>query len=366
MEPKRLTRSQMYDLVWSTPMAKLAVQFGISDVALKKRCKKLRIPTPGLGYWAKVAAGQKPRRVQLPPAPSGVAAEMVFDEQVVPESVPKLQIPVLTIPEQLTSPHAATVWLQESMKSATPDEYGRLKNQHSWWPSACVRKSTELRLLILLDALFKGLEARGHKVAAKVPNKFNAHGPELVVEAMGQSFTIQAEERLRPRPHVMTAEEKKQSHIPYYAHQIRKWDQVPEGEIRISISTGASPNYRGRTSWSDTKTQSLDSQLGRAIVDIEKAAQHCCAEQAAKAEQEKLRLQEKRRRLREQRLDWYMDHLTDDFEEMAAQWMASTRLLEFLRAYESTIGDGDKTDKVTMWLTAAREYAEKLNPLQTP
>lgn len=293
---------------------------------------------------------------------------MVFrgDEHAVPESVPKLEVPVLTIPEQLTSPHAVIVWLQEAMKSGTPDEYGRLKLQHSWWPSTCVRKSTEPRLLILLDALFKELESRGHQVAAKVPNKFNAHGPELVVEVMGQSFTIQAEERLRPQPHVMTAKEKEQSHIPYYAHQIRKWDQVPQGEIRLSISMGTSPDYRGRTSWSDTKTQTLDSQLGRAIVDIEKAAQYCRAEQAAKAEQERRRLQEKRVRLRERRLDWYLGYLTDDFEEMAARWVASTRLFEFLRAYEGTPGEGDMTEKARMWLTAARDYADKLNPLRTP
>ncbi len=346
-------------------MAKLAIQFGISDVALKKRCKRLRIPTPGLGYWARVAAGQKPHRARLPPAPSGIPADTVFrgDEQVVPEPVPKSQVPVLMIPEQLASPHAAVVWLQEAMKSGTPDEYDRLRIQSSWWPSTCVRKSTEPRLLILLDALFKGLESRGHTVAAKVPNRFNAHGPELVVNVMEHSFVIHAEERLRPRPHVMTTEEKKQSHVPYYAHQIRKWDQVPEGEIRICIFTGVSPDYRGRTSWSDTKTRTLDSQLGRAILDIENAAKYCCAEQAAKAEREKIRLKEKRERLRESRLNWYVNYLTKDLEEVAARWVTSRQLREFLQAYESKLTEEQRTEVALRWLAAARSHVERIDPL---
>ena len=54
---KQLTRRELYDLVWSKPMTKLAKEFSLSDVALHKTCRRHRIPTPGLGYWAKVAAG---------------------------------------------------------------------------------------------------------------------------------------------------------------------------------------------------------------------------------------------------------------------------------------------------------------------
>jgi len=47
-------------------MTTLAPKFGISDVALKKRCNNRGIPTPGVGYWAKVEAGQKVARSPLP------------------------------------------------------------------------------------------------------------------------------------------------------------------------------------------------------------------------------------------------------------------------------------------------------------
>jgi hypothetical protein len=59
--PYILTRRELFDLVWSKPVTKVAVDLEISDVAVKKICDKHRIPVPGRGYWAKVAAGQAPR-----------------------------------------------------------------------------------------------------------------------------------------------------------------------------------------------------------------------------------------------------------------------------------------------------------------
>src|SRR6266513_2424706 len=65
-----------------------AKRYGISDVALRKICHKLAVPLPPLGYWAKVAAGQK---LPTPPLPrhSGpteiVRQRYVSDEPVEPD-----------------------------------------------------------------------------------------------------------------------------------------------------------------------------------------------------------------------------------------------------------------------------------------
>src|SRR5437016_8147809 len=64
--PLTLSREDLYELVWSKPMRELAKDFGISDVALAKRCRRLGVPVPGRGYWARVDAGQQPYRPQLP------------------------------------------------------------------------------------------------------------------------------------------------------------------------------------------------------------------------------------------------------------------------------------------------------------
>jgi hypothetical protein len=44
-----MKRTELYDLVWSKPMIHLAKEFGLSDVGLRKNCKKHDIPTPPLG-----------------------------------------------------------------------------------------------------------------------------------------------------------------------------------------------------------------------------------------------------------------------------------------------------------------------------
>ena len=40
-KPIRLSREDLYELAWSKPIASLAQDFGISDVALAKRCRRL-------------------------------------------------------------------------------------------------------------------------------------------------------------------------------------------------------------------------------------------------------------------------------------------------------------------------------------
>ena len=46
---KRLTRQQLHALVWQKAMTKLATEFGLSDVALQKICRKHHVRTPGVG-----------------------------------------------------------------------------------------------------------------------------------------------------------------------------------------------------------------------------------------------------------------------------------------------------------------------------
>ena len=66
--PKRqvFTRQELYDLVWSVPMTRLAACFEVSGRGLAKICQRAHIPVPKPGYWAKVQAGQPMAWVPLP------------------------------------------------------------------------------------------------------------------------------------------------------------------------------------------------------------------------------------------------------------------------------------------------------------
>ena len=73
-----LTRSELFERVWSTPMMTLAAEWGLSDRGLAKACRRVRIPVPPRGYWARREAGQKVRRPPLPSLKEGQVEEMVI------------------------------------------------------------------------------------------------------------------------------------------------------------------------------------------------------------------------------------------------------------------------------------------------
>jgi hypothetical protein len=43
--------------VWTEPATSVAASFDVSDKAIEKRCKRLGIPKPPRGYWAKIQNG---------------------------------------------------------------------------------------------------------------------------------------------------------------------------------------------------------------------------------------------------------------------------------------------------------------------
>jgi len=62
----KLTRKELYDLVWSEPMTTVCKRFGISDNGLRKHCKSMNIPTPPMGYWAKFQNQKQVEKIPLP------------------------------------------------------------------------------------------------------------------------------------------------------------------------------------------------------------------------------------------------------------------------------------------------------------
>jgi len=74
----RLDRAGLYERVWSEPVAKVAEKWGLSGPGLAEGCRRLKIPLPPRGYWAKLGAGRRVRRPPLPKLPSGEAEEIVI------------------------------------------------------------------------------------------------------------------------------------------------------------------------------------------------------------------------------------------------------------------------------------------------
>jgi hypothetical protein len=76
----QLKRQELYEEVWTTPLTQLAKKYRISDVGLAKICKKLKIPVPGRGYWARKG------KMKKQPLPSIKGVPEFAVHKIVPDS----------------------------------------------------------------------------------------------------------------------------------------------------------------------------------------------------------------------------------------------------------------------------------------
>src|SRR5262245_1930131 len=104
----QLSRAELYERVWTTPMRTLATRFGVSDVGLSKLCHRHEIPTPPRGYWVQKEFGKDDPRPPLP------RAAMAASEIVVIQSSPTKPVQSATpdsppfevaVPGRLARPH---------------------------------------------------------------------------------------------------------------------------------------------------------------------------------------------------------------------------------------------------------------------
>jgi hypothetical protein len=86
----RLTREQLYEIVWSEPMHRLGKHIGISDVAIAKHCRRLGIPLPPRGYWNKLHAGKKVIKAQLRPRDLATINEVEISGELSPELLARI------------------------------------------------------------------------------------------------------------------------------------------------------------------------------------------------------------------------------------------------------------------------------------
>jgi hypothetical protein len=108
MTTTKVTRAELYELVWRTPMSRLAAEFGVSDVALAKTCRRLSVPRPGRGYWAQIAVGREVKRPALGKPPSGTREWAIVERTENPAPrAPKPEVPKVETPTDLREAHEA-------------------------------------------------------------------------------------------------------------------------------------------------------------------------------------------------------------------------------------------------------------------
>ena len=170
-----ITREELYELVWSTPMIKVAEKFDVSGSYLARVCTALRVPRPERGYWAKLAFGKAAERLALPdPQPGDPVVWSRTDEfpaPAVPKPRPTSRPRVPRLARPVTGTHALIRGAKEHfLASRKIGEGEHLKPYKKLLVDVTASRAGLDKALGFANDLFSALESAGHRVVIAPPD----------------------------------------------------------------------------------------------------------------------------------------------------------------------------------------------------
>lgn len=259
-ENKKISRQELYDLVWSKPMTALAKEYNISDNGLRKICKKLDIPLPQLGHWQKLQYGKKVKIIPLPKdfkdeetitlnerkeeTDNGNNAFSEYHKLL--KKITEDSSLTFNVPDRLVNPDKLIIEAKNDFDSRKHEKYAIYKgimSTSSGIVSVSVAPKNSNRALRIMDKIIKLLKHRGHNVIVKENTTY------AVVK--GAEIKIRLREKVK---RVITKDEKYSwNNTVYIASDILsfKIDEYPEKEFN------------------DTNNLTLEEQLPKILTKLE-------------------------------------------------------------------------------------------------
>lgn len=332
---RTITREELYAMVWSEPTVKVAKGLSVSDVAVGKLCKKLAVPKPPLGYWAKKAAGKPVRQIPLPPLSKGGVAEAALTSR------PAVSVP--TIDDTELKRFASRV--------PEPD------------PNFNVR-SAPWEMLVGQDA-----KRRAAGIAAVIDQMLRDQGATVIrqrnqqqYELMGQVFSFKVEEvqetvvvgHKKPDIKSMSALQREYARRLGTDKPTPITRRQPTGKLVLSV-TGLYSSGHQQT-WSDTK-QRLEQKISSVVVGVLRLVHLCKEREDSRREEEKREFERQRpialRTLRKEHLAFVL-----------GKWREAFELRRFIADVEQHVGDRPRKEpELREWLEWLRAYADEVDPV---
>jgi len=344
MWPEKWNREELYKDVWEQPLTKLQAKYGISNVAIGKACRKLKIPLPGRGYWAKLAAGHKMKQVPLPEIKS-VPVVYRMKTEATPQPTPDSSEPELAqIGKVRSQPlpvrnqqHKLVESSARLLRRTRTDDYGRTIPPTER-PCIDIRVSKKLldRALPLMNAIVFALEENGFPVKTE-QGSTSAH-------IFGQDIKFAIREDLRVKE---TRKAEGLSHV-----------YERSGSLVFEISEYSPEKCRKR--WADGKTQRVEEMLPQCVAGLMLVARY------VRIWQEGLRKQhEKWEREEKERAEY--KRLSEQLDGWMEGWQKAKQIREFVAAVKkfcSANGEPTSPDSPRgKWIAWALRRADNFDPL---
>jgi hypothetical protein len=338
--PRKISRPELYDLVWKTPMKNLSTEFGVSDVGLAKLCRRSGIPLPPRGYWAKLRFGKRVRKLALPPPIEGQKDELIVEPTTPRDAVTDLP-PEIAAAIETERTADEPIAVPSSPKPHPIVASWERARQPSYGPPNFT-PATESRRRRIASVLFRKIEKRGAKIIANGEHKFE-------ITLFGQMIEMTFGEKLTQVRLPLNPEDLKDSWLRDKGY---KTELRPSGVLRLRFD-----NYFNapiRREWLETEDKPLEGRLREVIVGLFIAAAAERKRTQERAEWERQRqLEEIRRWEAEERRRKERERVEDLLKEADA-WAQARRLREYV--------DASQSDREDRWVKWARDVADAIDP----
>jgi hypothetical protein len=347
----QISRRDLYDRVWSTPMSKLARELDISDVGLAKACRRYNIPRPPRGYWAKLAAGKASPKPALPSAKIDTV-ELDAARHRIAER-PKVEIDRASIQASQAVEGGALAGVAavtfERLSNAKPSADGFVRCGSARVIACSLSPSTVERACRVLDAIERAMPAAGARFAHDQDAKrvdVDVGGERLGI-SVAENYTRTETVKVDPKYSWMKA-----STFTYHF----------TGELRLTISG----DFAGRKSWADGKRARLEEKVESIVAGLAGGAQ-AIAQLRAEREEQRLRWEEEAREAeiaRERQLR--LRNFSDQLHKEAAAWHRYCEVKAYVEHLQRQVVAGEELpEQSRKWLKLAAHLARLTDPTKS-
>ena len=337
-----LTREELYELVWSTPLRKLATTYGISDVGLAKVCDRHNIPRPVLGHWSKLMHGHEVERPELPVIDAEDRNEIrLFRRQFEGNTKTPIEVPRIEVADRLQRAHPVVTKVRNQLSDGRKGEGGVIyPNEKA--NSVSATKKTLPRALRILDALCK---------------YWQGSIGEVTLDPNGVVFACDQDDVIITLTEKVARKQKEGDH-PY-------WDRYrfeATGLLSIGVTSCA---FGLRSKWADGKVQRVENILGKVVLGLQALIEQArCRRLDNECEARQKGLAEKTRAAINQRAEAEVQR-RKQLHQAANDWETARKVRQYLEALAARVDDVGATnaDNFERWLKWAHWYADSLCPL---
>jgi hypothetical protein len=362
-----LTREQLYEKIWSVPCRILAKDFGISDVALAKACKRLGIPRPGLGYWARVAAGQTVTKTPLPPRQPGQDEVLSYNvernqerrkEWAMSSAKPGMVAKEIELPGETDALHPAAQRFREAFSIAKVKDDGRVHIRKRNLPRVTVSHSLAEKVVRVVHALVTEVEASNMTLHPGSED----HG--LEIRRDNDAITFEIDEPCNIVEREPTLEEKRRPSSTWNL-------TVSQPSGRLVISLHSEQGLTGHRKWTEKENKPIETFLQAIMERLDQFFHLFVTRRADEEQRRKDREEAERKYQEEQRQKSHQDALEQVIATRvenlmrAAEWhRIHQQILEYIGKVETTwrSQSAELSETQTNWLIWARKMAENFSP----